>query len=79
MATIYRKRTNEILWDDSGIYCRLEDEYNELSEFIARKRLDGHDETDQWYMWVQLKMGELLDALDECPMVDDDSDIELKK
>lgn len=52
MATIYRKRTNEILWDDSGIYCRLEDEYNELSEFIARKRLDGHDETDQWYMWV---------------------------
>lgn len=67
MAKFYCKKDNKIYWDENGLYSQLEEDYYELTDFIAGKKLDGHDSRDQWYMKVQLKMGELLNAMDECP------------
>ena len=67
MAKLINKTTHDIYWSDEDIVCPLEDAYWELHDFIAMKRLDGHDRTDQWYMLVCQKMDELLDALGNCP------------
>lgn len=68
MAKIYNHKTNTVFWSDSDIICAVEEAYWELSDFIAVKRLDGHDRIDQWYMKVHAKLDELLDALTENPI-----------
>lgn len=70
MAKFFDTKKREVFWSDNDIYGPLEDAYFELSDFIALKKLDGHDERDQWYMLVQLKMAELIDALNSSPMTD---------
>lgn len=67
MAKYYDTATRKEVWSDCDIYCPLEDAYFELSDFIAEKRLNGHDRRDQWYMLVHRKMEELLDVMKECP------------
>lgn len=46
MAKIYNGKTNEIMWSDLDIYCVVEDAYWELTDFLATKKLDGHDSRD---------------------------------
>lgn len=65
MAKFYNKKTNQILWGDDDIICPLEDAWSELREYIATKKLDGHDMYDQWLMKVEMKMDELLTVLVE--------------
>lgn len=67
MAKVYDTKKKQTYWTSSDIACPLEDAYWELSDFLAVKRLDGHDMRDQWYMKVHQKMGELLDALGADP------------
>ena len=52
MAKLYNTKTNEVVWNDSDLLAPVEDAYFELSDFLAMKKLDGHDRTDQWYMLV---------------------------
>lgn len=68
MAKLYNKKTHDIYWTDSDIVCLVEEAYWELSDFIAVKRLDGHDRIDQWYMNVHRKLDELLDVLVKNPI-----------
>lgn len=68
MAKIYDRKKNEVYWSDSDIACVVEDAYFELSDFLAVKKLDGHDRLDQWYMTVHAKLTELMGALDNCPI-----------
>lgn len=75
MAKLYNTRTNDIYWSANDIYCAVEEAYWELSDFIAVKRLDGHDMTDQWYMRVHAKLDELLEALGKCPIDETNPDI----
>lgn len=70
MAKFFDTKKREVYWSDNDIYAPLEDAYFELSDFIALKKLDGHDAYDQWYMLVELKMAELIDALNNSPMID---------
>lgn len=67
MAHFYDRTKNDIYWTAEDIVCPLEDAYFELCNFLALKRLDGHDRRDQWYMKVHNKLDELLDALNEEP------------
>lgn len=63
MAKFYNKKTQQVLWGADNIYCPLEDEAEELREYLAVRKLDGHDEYDQWAMRVLDKMDELLGLL----------------
>ena len=67
MAKFYDTKTNEVVWSDSDLLAPVEDAYFELSDFLAMKKLDGHDSTDQWYMLVHQKLDELISALDMDP------------
>lgn len=71
MAKIYNTKEHEVYWADSDVFCAVEDAYVELSDFIAAKKLDGHNEMDQWYMMVLLKLDELMSALTKCPRKED--------
>ena len=75
MAKVYDIKRKVTYWTASDIACPLEDAYWELSDFLAVKRLDGHDMRDQWYMKVHQKMGELLDALGDDPTDELDANI----
>lgn len=68
MAKFYDHANNNIYWSDEDIACVVEDAYFELSDFLALKRLDGHDICDQWYMAVHRKLSELMDVLDDSPL-----------
>ena len=67
MAKFYNTKTNEVVWSDSDLLAPVEDAYFELSGFLAMKKLDGHDRTDQWYMLVHQKLQELVQVLDMDP------------
>ena len=67
MAKFYDTKTNEVIWNDIDLLAPVEDAYFELSGFLAMKKLDGHDRTDQWYMLVHQKLQELISALDMDP------------
>ena len=67
MAKFYDTKTNEVIWNDIDLLAPVEDAYFELSDFLAMKKLDGHDSTDQWYMLVHQKLKELMSALDMDP------------
>ena len=75
MAKVYDTKKHEIYWTASDIVCPLEEVYWELLDFIAVKRLDGHDRRDQWYMAVHAKMQELLDLLEKDPTDELDENI----
>ena len=75
MAKIYNTTTNEIMWSDLDVYGYIEDAYWELTSFMNYKRLDGHDERDQWYMAMANKLNELIDLMDDCPINEADPDI----
>lgn len=67
MAKFYDTKSNEIIWTDDDLLAPVEDAYFELSGFLAMKKLDGHDRTDQWYMLVHQKLKELISVLDMDP------------
>lgn len=67
MAKVLNVKENKVYWSPCDFMCRIEDAYWELGDFIAGKRLDGHDEHDQWYMAMHRKLNELLDLIVECP------------
>lgn len=77
MAKVYDTKKHEVYWTASDIVCPLEETYWELLDFIATKRLDGHDMRDQWYMAVHSKLQELLDLLEKDPTDELDEDIRL--
>ena len=78
MAKFYNVKRNEVIWSDNDLFVPVEDAYFELGEFLATKKLNGHDEKDQWYMLVYQKIKELMRALEENPItVDLGSDKEL--
>lgn len=68
MAKFYDKKKKDLVWSDCDISCVVEDAYWELSDFLAIKKLDGHNINDQWYMAVHRKLGELIDILGESPI-----------
>lgn len=68
MAKYYNKKNHDIYWTDDDIACPLEEAYWELHDYIAVKRLDGHDIIDQWYIKMDYKMAELIDIMAECPI-----------
>lgn len=76
MAKLYNKKEHEIYWSDSDIACLVEEAYWELSDFIAVKRLDGHNPIDQWYIAMHRKMSELIDVMGECPIDETNPDTE---
>lgn len=78
MAKFYNVKRREVFWTDNDLFVPVEDAYFELGEFLATKKLNGHDEKDQWYMLVYQKIKELMKALEENPItVDLGSDKEL--
>ena len=78
MAKFYNVKRNEVVWSDNDLFAPVEDAYFELGDFIAAKKLNGHDEKDQWYMLVYQKIKELKRALEETPIsLDLGSDKEL--
>ena len=46
MAKLYNKKEHKIYWSSDDIICPIEDAYFELTDFIALKKLDGHDVYD---------------------------------
>ena len=78
MAKFYDTKTNEVIWTDDDLLGPVEDAYFELSGYLAIKKLDGHDRTDQWYMLVHQKLKELISVLDMDPTdIDLDNDKEI--
>ena len=78
MAKFYNMKRREVFWSDNDLFAPVEDAYFELGDFIAMKKLNGHDEKDQWYMLVYQKIKELMRALEENPIsLDLGSDTEL--
>ena len=78
MAKFYNTKRNEVVWSDNDLFAPVEDAYFELSDFIAMKKLDGHDLKDQWYMLVCHMLGELIEVLDKNPIdIDLDRDKEI--
>ena len=67
MAKFYNTKSNEVVWTDDDLLAPVEDAYFELSGYLAMKKLDGHDRTDQWYMLVHQKLKELISVLDMDP------------
>ena len=43
----------------------LEEVWLDITEILAQKHLDGHDEYDQWLMWVEHDLNKLLTTLRE--------------
>ena len=68
MAKFYNTKRREVIWSDNDLFAPVEDAYFELGEFLATKKLDGHDRKDQWYMLVHQKLDELMDALNKNPI-----------
>lgn len=75
MAKVYNTKTNTIYWSDYDIACAVEEAYWELHEFLALKRLDGHDMQDQWYMAMAAKMDELIELMNKCPLNEADPNV----
>ena len=74
----FSKKSNEIMWIDDDLLAPVEDAYFELSGYLAIKKLDGHDRTDQWYTLVHQKLKELISVLDMDPTDTDlDNDKEI--
>ena len=46
MAKFYNTKRNEVIWSDNDLFAPVEDAYFELGDFIAMKKLNGHDEKD---------------------------------
>ena len=46
MAKFYNVKRNEVFWTDNDLFAPVEDAYFELGDFIAMKKLNGHDEKD---------------------------------
>lgn len=67
MARFFDKRTHDIVWHENDLYGVLDEQFLELTDFLAMKKLDGHNEEHQWYMLVHRKMSELLDVLGKNP------------
>jgi len=67
MAKFYNEKEHEIYWSDCDLYAPIEDAYFELEDYLAFKRLNGHDAKDQWYMLVYQKLKELKEVLDTDP------------
>lgn len=66
MAKLYDAKQHKIRYSlPADLYFTLEEEYFELCEILATERLDGHDIYDQWEMKLHIKMGELLDVMNE--------------
>ena len=66
MAKLYDARQHKIRYSlPADLFFALEEEYFELCEVLATERLDGHDRYDQWQMKLHIKMGELLDVMNE--------------
>lgn len=66
MAKVFDKKRKEVMWEDAdGFLCLLEETMWDVSDVLAAKRLDGHDEYDQWLMKVHWDMKRLLDTLCE--------------
>lgn len=66
MAKLYDVKAKKVRYSlPVDVYFALEEEYFELEEILASEKLDGHNRYDQWQMKLHLKMGELLDAMNE--------------
>lgn len=66
MAKVFSKKRKEIMWEDTdGFLCLLEETLWDIQEVLAVKKLDGHDEYDQWLIRVEHDMDRLLDTLTE--------------
>ena len=46
MAKFYNAKRREVFWSDNDLFAPVEDAYFELGDFIAMKKLNGHDEKD---------------------------------
>ena len=46
MAKFYNVKRREVFWSDNDLFAPVEDAYFELGEFLATKKLNGHDEKD---------------------------------
>lgn len=66
MAKLYDPKQHKIRYSlPVEVYFTIEEEYFELCEILATEKLNGHDRYDQWQMKLHIKMGELLDAMNE--------------
>lgn len=66
MAKLYDAKLHKIRYSlPADLYFAIEEAYFELSEVLAVEKLDGHDRYDQWQMKLEMKMSELLDAINE--------------
>lgn len=66
MAKVFSKKRKEIMWEDTdGFLCLLEETLWDIQDVLAAKKLDGHDEYDQWLIRVEHDMDHLLDTLTE--------------
>ena len=61
---IYNKLTKEIRWEDD-VSSFIDDIWYDVVEVLAQKRLDGHDEYDQWLMAVEHDLRHLRHTLAE--------------
>ena len=61
---IYNKTTKEIRWEDD-ISPMLEEVWLDITETLAQKHLDGHNEYDQWLMMVEHDLHKLMLTLRE--------------
>lgn len=60
-------------------YCRMEDEFWQISDSLACDRIDGHDAADQFLMAYHRKIDEIMELMDEyyaCFREEDDEDIQ---
>ena len=60
---IFNKLTKEIRWEDDATPL-LYEIHDDILEVLAGKRLDGHDEYDQWLMAVEHDLRHLIYTLD---------------
>ena len=75
MAKYINKKNHDIYWSDDDIACAVEEAYWELHDFLAVKRLDGHNAIDLWYMLIDQKLSELIDIMEKCPFDELDEDL----
>lgn len=62
MGKVYSPKEKEILWQDD-ITPIVEEAWFEICDILAVKKLDGHDIYDQWLMKVEIRLRDLVDAL----------------
>ena len=66
MAKLYDARQHKIRYSlPADLYFAIEEDYFELCEILATEKLDGHDRYDQWEIKLHIKLGELLDVMNE--------------